>query len=80
MRLWIKEYIGLLYCLYEDGLDVQKETTPEDNTLQESKDVNGADYGQLRLSDMNTQEASRPPAAPGMKWARVTRTEQTMDE
>ena len=41
--------------------------------------VNDADFGQLRLSDMNTQP-SHPPAAPGKKWVRVTKTEQSMDE
>ena len=59
----------------EDGLDVQKEEEPVDNTLQESKHVNEADFGQLRLSDMNTQPSHRPPAAPGKKWVRVTKTE-----
>ena len=29
---------------------------------------------------MNTQPSHRPPAAPGKKWVRVTRTEQSMDE
>lgn len=41
---------------------------------------NEPEHGQLRLSDMQTQPSSRPPAAPGKRWARVTRTEQTMDE
>ena len=34
----------------------------------------------MRLSDMNTQPSHRPPAAPGKKWVRVTKTEQSMDE
>merc|ERR1712232_197642 len=69
----------------EDGLDVQEQgTTPEveDAVLKENKmSMNEPDMGQLRLSDMNTEPTKPPTApAPGMKWVRVTKTEQTMDE